>query len=137
MQITILDRSNYFRGLLLLLRKDDRIALPEIQMMRRVGAALEFEKDFVETCIQELLEDTLLPEAPPLFSSPEIAMMFIKDGLLVASSDMHIDPAEDAWLRDILETNGLTLEWFQQQKNNIVYTKERSSPLEIERMIVK
>ena len=55
MKITVLDGSNYFKGLLLLIRKDRKITQAEIELMKRVGNTLGFEKTFCDNAISEIL----------------------------------------------------------------------------------
>ena len=57
MKITVIEGSNYFRGLLLLISKDRKLTEPEIILMKRIGKALGFEKDFCNDAIHEILEN--------------------------------------------------------------------------------
>ncbi len=134
MQISITDGSNYFRGLLLLIRKDRRIALPEIEHMRGIGKSLGFEKGFIETCIQEILENQFVADSPPQFSSSGLAIMFIRDGLTLASSDMEIHPAEEEWLKAVADKNGIDEHWFFGEKQRIVYSSKEVKTLEVEQL---
>lgn len=115
MKIGVIDASNYFKGLLLLIRKDHKVTEAETAMISRIGKQLGFEKEFCETAIQEIIKNRFIEDTPPLFSSRELAMMFIKDGIAVALSDGHLDYKEEKWLRSVVEKNLLSRHWFVTQ----------------------
>lgn len=112
MEISVIDASNYFKGLLLLIRKDHKVTEAETAMITRVGKQLGFEKEFCETAIQEILKNRFIEDTPPTFSSREIAMMFIKDGLSVALADGQLHYKEEKWLRSVVDKNLLSRRWF-------------------------
>lgn len=112
MEIGVIDASNYFKGLLLLIRKDHKVTEAETAMITRIGKQLGFEKEFCETAIQEILKNRFIEDTPPAFSSRELAMMFIRDGLAVALSDGKLDYKEEKWLRSVVEKNLLSRRWF-------------------------
>ncbi len=115
MQIKVLDGSNYFRGLLLLIRKDHMITEPEIELMQRVGKALGFEKEFCNNAIREILENEHISDTPPEFSSTELAKKFIRDGLAFAFSDGPMHQLEEEWLRSTALKNQVDLLWFRNE----------------------
>ena len=137
MKISIQDGSNYFRGLLLLVRMDEKVSEPEIDHMRRIGKSLGFEREFVDTCIEEILENTYVATQPPKFSAREIAEKFIADGLAVASSDQDIHPQEEKWLYEVMETNGIDPKWFHKKKQDIIYDEGRNGRLEVDDMTME
>ena len=110
LKITLMDRSLYFKGLLLLTRQDRQITSAEFQLMQKVGRCLDFEPGFCESTIKEILENDFIVDSPPVFSSPEIAARFIKDGLTLGSCDHAILEAELGWLQAIALANGIELE---------------------------
>ncbi len=107
MIISVLDASNYFRGLLLLIRKDRKTTDPEVDIMKRIGKALGFEKEFCENAIHEILDNPYIVDEPPHFSTKELAVKFLKDGLSLAFADKEIHPHEEHWLRAAAEKNDL------------------------------
>jgi len=137
MKITVLDGSNYFKGLLLLIRKDQKIAEPEIQLMKRIGKTLGFEREFCENAIHEILGNRHIVDAPPEFSTKELAIKFIKDGLAIASSDKEVHPSEEEWLRSAAEKNGLDLTWFRQESINTTNRTPLLSHLEVDDLTVE
>jgi hypothetical protein len=137
MKITVIDASNYFKGLLLLIGKDRKITDPEIEMMQRIGKALGFEKKFCDTAIHDILENRYIQDRPPEFSAKELATKFIKDGLTLAASDNEIHPFEEEWLLSAAKINGLDLPWFSEEKHNAAIRKDRQAHLEVDDLTVE
>jgi len=136
-RISIIDGSNYFKGLLLLVGKDKKVKQPEIELMKRIGKTLGFEKEFCDNAIRDILENKYIVDAHPVFSSKELALKFIKDGLFVAFSDNEIHPSEEQWLRLTAEKNGIDLMLFSQELENVVQRKILSDRLEIDDLAVE
>jgi hypothetical protein len=107
MNISVLDASNYFKGLLLLVRKDRKVSEPEIEIMRHVGKRLGFEKEFCDNAINEILDNTYILDTPPRFATPELAVKFVRDGFALAFADNVLDPAEEHWLKATIAANQL------------------------------
>lgn len=132
MKIPIIDASEYFRGLLLLIRKDHRITDVESLLMKRIGKTLGFEREFCENAIQEILENSYIKDTPPVFSMNVLAMKFIKDSLTLALSDKEAHAAEVEWLRATAEKNGLDIEWFLHELKNARMRKDDTAHLEVD-----
>jgi hypothetical protein len=105
--ISVRDGSEYFRGLLLLLRMDKTLSAPEIDLMRRVGQRLGFEPGFCESAIRDILENSYVQQEAPHFSDPSVAAMFVRDGVTIALADGELHAAEEAWLQSVAVGNGL------------------------------
>ena len=116
MNIPVVDASNYFKGLLLLIRKDRKVAESEVSLMKRIGKALGFEEEFCNQAIAGILENEHVRDQPPKFSTKELAQKFIQDGLIIAQSDNEMHPTELEWLRLVAELNGLDLQWFNRER---------------------
>ena len=136
MNINRIDAGNYFRGLLLLIRKDGIISESEVELMKRVGKGLGFETRFCEDAIHEILENSFILDEPPRFSTNELAMKFITDSLTLASSDQVIHPAEVNWLRKTAETNAIDPVWFLQELGRTRHRGAPRPPLEVEQLTV-
>jgi len=130
--ITVKERSNYFRGLLLLISKDNKISEPEIILMKHIGKVLDFETDFCDKAISEILNNKYVLTEPPKFSTKELAKKFIKDGLTLADSDNEIHVFEETWLKNTAKKNGIDVEWFIREKENITGIKDYDTHLEVE-----
>ena len=64
-----LDRSNYVKGLLLMIGKDKKITDEERDFLHNVAETLSFNKKFIERAIDELFENKYLGNEPPVFFS--------------------------------------------------------------------
>ncbi len=137
MKISVIDGSNYFKGLLLLVSKDRKLTETEIGMMRRIGRTLGFEKEFCETAIQDILENKYIVDAPPVFSTRDLAEKFISDGLVLAAADNEIHRAEEEWLRSVAERNGVEPLWFEAKKQSTAPGTSIRVPLEADSLIVQ
>ena len=137
MKITVLDASNYFRGLLLLIRKDREITDSEMQLMKRIGKTLGFEREFFNNAIQDILENKYIVDAPPEFSTKELVIKFIKDGLTIAFSDNEFHSSEKEWLQSTAEKNGLDLIWFRQLSAYATNRKQLPSHMEVDDLTVE
>jgi hypothetical protein len=107
MRISLMDRSLYLKGLMLLIRKDREIRDEEKDMILRIGAILGFEKKFCECTISEILDNRYVVDEPPQFSRPEVARSFVKDGMRVALADGELHEWELGWLKTVAQANGV------------------------------
>jgi hypothetical protein len=107
MKISVIEKSLYFKGLLLLIRKDREIQEEEKQLMMRIGPIMGFEKKFCENAIDEIIHNKNIDDSPPLFSNSTIAEYFIHDAIIISLADKEIHETEIAWLTDIARANGI------------------------------
>ncbi|MBU1101756.1 MAG: hypothetical protein KKA84_15270 [Bacteroidetes bacterium] len=107
MTMQLLDRSNYLKGLLILIRKDNLITTEERDLVLECGVSLGFEKRFCETAIDELLENEYLLDTPPVFSNNDLAESFLKDAVKVALADKKMHLFELQWLIETAALNNL------------------------------
>lgn len=107
MKISVIDRSLYFKGLMLLIRKDREIRKEEKQLMTRIGAIMGFEKKFCKNAIDEIMDNKNINDLPPRFSNSKIAEYFIHDAIIISLVDKEIHNAEIGWLKDVARTNGI------------------------------
>jgi hypothetical protein len=99
MKISLMDRSLYFKGLILLIRKDRVVGEEEKALMMRIGQLFSFEKGFCQEVIDEILTNQHVVDEPPLFSEPAITSCFLQDGLKLALVDGQIHDKEWQWLK--------------------------------------
>jgi hypothetical protein len=137
MNVSIIDGSNYFKGLLLLIRKDRKVSDPEIILMQYIGKMLGFEKEFCDNAIRDILENEYIEDTPPLFTSTVLAEKFVKDGLAIAFSDSECHPTEEAWLRSAAVDNGLTEEWFRAAYDTAAQNQFSPVPMEAQDITVQ
>jgi len=112
MKMTLKDRSLYFKGLLLLIRKDRQTVQAEVDLMKRIGGILGFEKQFCEEAIADILKNPYIVDEPSRFSKKGVAACFIRDGLSLAFADEELHPSEEQWLRSTADLNGLGMDFF-------------------------
>ncbi len=136
MEISVIDASKYFKGLLLLVRKDHKVTEAENALMSRIGKQLGFEKEFCDTAIQEILKNKYIEDSPPEFSSTELAKMFIRDGLALALSDGILDYKEEKWLRAVVDKNLLSRRWFVDELTSASGRKSVIDRLEVDEITV-
>ncbi|MBU2494510.1 MAG: hypothetical protein KJ571_17950 [Bacteroidetes bacterium] len=111
MKIDFLDRSNYLKGLLILIGKDNLVSEEERELVMKAGHKLGFEKQFCITAINEILENEYISNTPPHFSNKSIAKSFIIDGIKLAFIDHDYDDREIDYLKLIAEVNNIEGTW--------------------------
>ncbi len=116
MTIDILDAGNYFKGLLLLIRKDHKITPAEASTMREIGRSLGLEPRFCEEAIRDVLDNQYIADIPPTFSNVDLAKRFVCDGLRLAMADGEIHRLEEEWLAAVAGANGIPAGWLDEQK---------------------
>lgn len=120
MEITLLDRSNYYKGLLLLIAKDKKISDNEKEYLLKLGKVLGFESQYCEQNIDTVIENKYITDDPIKFSNQELARVFIRDGIKIAFADDALHLTELEWLRSVLEKNNLSDEWFKEEVGRFV-----------------
>jgi hypothetical protein len=115
-----LDRSNYFRGILVIVAKDRKISEEERKYVMDVGAKLGFEKKFCQSAINEILDNQFIEIQPPVFYDKKIAEEFITDGINLAYADSNFHPKEIEFLKDTAVRNGFKEEWFIQKISKVI-----------------
>ena len=107
MKIPLSDRGKYYRGLLVLIKKDRIVSAREQELMMRFGQALDFDKRFCETAINDLARNPHIKDVPMVFSDRSTAESFVRDGVSLASIDGEFHPEELRWLKAVANANGL------------------------------
>ncbi|RPH35022.1 TerB family tellurite resistance protein [bacterium] len=123
MKLTLREKSECFRGFLLLIAQDRIISPEEKELLRHIGKALDFEKRFCEEAMDDLLENAHIPRNPPIFSRQEYAEAFLCDCIRIAGVDQRIHPDELAWLTRIAQANGLTASWVEETVKKLAQEK--------------
>ncbi len=136
MNISVVDASNYFKGLLILISKDRKVTESEILLMKRVGKVLGFEEEFCDQAIKGILENEHVRDQPPKFSSKDLAMKFVHDGLVLAFSDNEIHQTEEGWLKLVAELNGLDVQWFVKKRLEAIKELRSDPHLEVDNLTV-
>ena len=127
MNIPIIDRSNYLKGLFITAKLDKELTDKEKDILKKISDKLGFASDFFQETIRSLLSNKYIIEEPIIFSNQEIARSFIKDAVRLASVNDLITEAEINWLKNTAHVNKL---------NNGLVEKEFNSVKETPRSIV-
>ncbi len=115
MDLSPLDRSNYLRGLLLLVKREKEISDFGRQMIKEIGKSLGFEKSFCDNALREILFNRYIADDPPLFSELRFAESFLKDCLKLVFSNRQESELNLNYLNNIALTNGLDISWLKKQ----------------------
>ena len=119
MEMTYLDRSNYFRGLLLLLRKNNKVNKDEVNMIMRIGNRLGFAYDFCKGALKDILDNEYIVDGPPKFSNKGVAHGFIEESIELAVIDNDIEANELEWIGSVIKENEMEEEWNITQIENL------------------
>jgi hypothetical protein len=111
MTISQAERSIYYRGLLILVRRDRIIDVRERELMIRIGRMLDFDERFCEAALNDLLSNAHIKRETVIFSEALIAECFLHDAVRLALVDQELHPREMAWLRSVAQANGLSNKW--------------------------
>lgn len=110
-KISLLDRSLYYKSLMILIRMDHHIHDEEKKMMMKIGKMLGFDPKFCRNTIADILDNPFITDSSPVFSKTGIALCFIRDGLKLSAADGQIHKAEMTWLSSVAERNGIGRLW--------------------------
>lgn len=113
MKLTYQDKGNYFRGLLILVGKDNLIHEKERSGLLKICHKLGYEQKYCENAIQEFLDNKFIDQSPPKFSTLKAASNFINDAINISLVDKELHPAELEWLDDIVKLNGIDRKLFE------------------------
>ena len=111
MKMTLVDKGECFRAFLILVGRDSIITKDERALLIGIGKMLDFERQFCETAIDDLLENRYINTTAPLFSHQEIARAFLKDAIRIAFVDADFHSAEVEWLESIAKKNDVSADW--------------------------
>jgi len=130
MNIPLIDKSSYLRGLLILARKDNQISNIQKAMILSAGKRLGFSSEFCEDTLKTLLFNRCLCDNPIKFENYNVAQSFVEDGLRLTCTGKKICKAELNWLRRSAKINDLSLNWFEKEllkyemlSGNIMHTQ--------------
>lgn len=109
------EKSEYFRGLLVVMAADGDVHDLEKETIRRVIQPFGFSNEYIEECMSDILKNTHVSHAAPVFRSRRHALSFLCDALSIAFADGEIHMAEQSWLTAAAEANGIAAEWLDAQ----------------------
>lgn len=107
----IMDKSNYLRGLLLLIRMDKNVWDHENDFFMQEAEALGFDKEFSRNALRDLIINKYIETAPPRFFDKRFAVRFIMRGMQMLNNNLRIHPSEIGFLINVARENGLSDKW--------------------------
>jgi hypothetical protein len=138
MKLSLLTKSNYYKGLLVLLRRDRNIDAREKELMLQIGKIFDFDKRFCEAAIDDLLSNAYITREPVIFSDERIKECFFRDAVRLALVDECLHPMELSWLRTVAHANNKSDQWFDdiirefKEKGG---AENQSTPFEIQKYL--
>jgi hypothetical protein len=111
MNLPLYVRSNYYKGLLVVSRRDRVIDARERSLLIQIGEILDFDRRFCESAIDGLLSNAHISRTPVVFHEDAIKECFFRDAMRLARTDGCIHPRELSWLRKAARANGRSGQW--------------------------
>jgi hypothetical protein len=110
MNIPIIDRSNYLKGLFITAKLDKELSQKEKDILKKISDKLGFASDFYNETVKSLLTNKYIKEEPITFSDKEIAKSFLQDAIQLACANNFVTEAEIKWLKNTAEVNQINNE---------------------------
>ncbi len=105
MKLSYIDTGNFLRSLLILIKKDNIIHKKEVELLKKIGNELGFEKEFYEKTVEEFLLKDKIDLSIPKFSSVKVTIKFIYDAIKMGFVDNYFHIKELEWLYDVATKN--------------------------------
>jgi len=115
MEFNYQDRGNYFRGLLILIGKDNIINQSEKNKIIEIGNKLGFESNFCEEAVSDFLSNKYVSTLPPKFSNESISKSFLNEAINLSLIDNDFHTEELEWLQSVAQKNDICNEWLDTQ----------------------
>lgn len=122
MNIPIIDRSNYLKGLFITAKLDKELTEKEKDILKKISDRLGFASDFYHETVRSLLINKYIIEEPIIFSDQEIARSFIKDAVKLASVNGLATEAEIDWLKKTADINKITSTFVEKEFSSVKET---------------
>lgn len=127
MENNFVDKSNFLRGLLVLIALDKVVTNSEKKYVTEIGLSLGFEKDFCDDSIKNILANKYIVNTPPKFLDNKITECFIRQGIKISFGNTKPHSPELQWLFRTAKTNSFSKEWFVNELNNYIETQHTST----------
>ncbi|MGD8779671.1 MAG: hypothetical protein PVH88_11995 [Ignavibacteria bacterium] len=113
MEMNQIDKSNFFRGLLLLVSKDNKITNSEKESILSIGKSLGYSDDYCRSSVNEILINKYISNKPPKFTDKNTAKKFIDTGIQIAISDYNLHIEEINWIFETAKSNQIDRVWVE------------------------
>jgi len=127
MILSLMDRSFYFKGLLILSKIDKMVSYEEKEILKIVGENLGFNREFCETTVNEVIQNQHIKNEPLKFSNPQVAGMFLRDAIKLAFSDFNLDAKEYDWLLECAKVNNIPESRVNEQITAVLKSKDEQN----------
>lgn len=117
MNIPVLDRSNYLKGLLITAKLDKSLTDKEKEIIKGISDKLGFATDFYNETIRSLLSNQYISEEELIFSDSKIARSFLTDAIKLAYSNGEVTNSELNWLVSTAKANMIEKDFVQKKIN--------------------
>lgn len=114
-ELGLQERSEYFRGLLLIMAADGDLHELEERLVRDAVKPFGFSKEYLDESIHGILQNRHVSHAPPAFSHRETAERFLSEALDIAYADNELHESEEHWLRIAAEANAISKRWLSDE----------------------
>ncbi len=133
MKLPLVAKSNYYKGLFVISRRDGVVNPLERELLIKIGEMLDFDRRFCEATINDLLSNPHISRSPIVFQDDMATNCFFHDAVRLANVDGCIHPLELRWLQEAAHANGRSDQWL----NRIIqeFPSDPSAPLEIQKYI--
>jgi hypothetical protein len=101
------DVGLYLRGLVQLMAADRNLDAAQKRRIHAYAAEQGFDARFIENAMDSVLDNEHFPQTPPRFHSPDTALRFLRDAVLLALCDGVLHPREQQWLLAAARQNGI------------------------------
>ena len=115
MNIPIIDRSNYLKGLFITAKLDKELTSKEKDILKKFSDKLGFASDFFDETIRSLLTNKYIFEEPIIFSDQKIASSFLRDAVKLACVNNLITEEEINFLKDTASANNINKEFVEKE----------------------
>ncbi len=115
MNIPVLDRSNYLKGLLITAKLDKSLTDKEKEIIKGISDKLGFATDFYNETIRSLLSNQYISEEELIFSDSKIARSFLTDAIKLAYSNGEVTNSEMNWLDSTAKANMIEKDFVQKK----------------------
>ncbi len=110
MNIPLIDRSNYLKGLFITAKLDKELSQKEKDILKKISDKLGFASDFYDETVRSLLINKYIKDEPITFSDKEIASSFLCDAVKLACANDFVTEAEVSFLKNTASANGINQE---------------------------
>lgn len=111
MNIPLIDRSNYLKGLFITAKLDKELTHKEKDILKTISQKLGFASDFYSEVVRSLMTNKYIKPEPIIFSEKRIALSFLEDAIHLACCNNLVTSEEINWLKETAEVNQISKEF--------------------------